>query len=101
MLKPFHVRTARAALKWSLLDLEKKTGISKNTLVRFEAGGGVNHSTAGRIEEVFIKEGVIFVHEDDARGPGLLLSKELSGRIGETAGTRVKAKPAKRNAKRK
>lgn len=88
-------------MRWSLVDLEGKTGISKNTLVRFEAGGGVNHSTAGKIEEAFTKEGLNFVYEDDTRGPGILLSKELSHRIGETAGTRAKGKSTTRSTKRK
>jgi hypothetical protein len=101
MLKPAHARIARAALRWSLVDLEKKSGISKNTLVRFEAGGGVNHSTAGKIEEAFTKEGVNFVYEDDARGLGILLSKELSRRVSETAGTLAKHKSTKRSTKRK
>ena len=101
MLKPIHVRIARAAMRWSLVDLEEKTGISKNTLVRFEAGGGVNHSTAGKIEEAFINEGVKFVYEDDTRGPGVLLSKDLSRRLGEPAGTLAKGKSVKRSTKSK
>jgi transcriptional regulator with XRE-family HTH domain len=100
MLKPVHVRLARAALRWSLVDLEEKTGISKNTLVRFEAGGGVNYSTAGKIEEAFTKEGVTFVYEDDTRGPGILLPKEHSRRIDETPGTRAKGRPPRRSTKR-
>jgi transcriptional regulator with XRE-family HTH domain len=96
MLKPVHVRLARAALKWSLIDLEEKTGISKNTLVRFEAGGGVHHSTAVKIEEAFAKEGLNFVYEDDTRGPGIMLSKELSRRIGEIARSPARSKSAQR-----
>ena len=84
MLKPVHVRLARAALKWSLADLEAKTGVSKNTLVRFEAGGGVHHSTVVKIEDVFAKAGISFIYEDETRGSGVLLSKELSRRIGES-----------------
>lgn len=66
---------------WSLLDLEKRAGISKNTLVRFEGGGGVHHTTATKIEEVLLKEGLTFIYEDDIRGPGIVLSKELSRRL--------------------
>ena len=81
MFKPIHARIARAALRWSFVDLEEKTGISKNTLVRFESGGGVNHSTAIKIEQAFTKEGVRFVHESDTHGAGLQLSRELSRRL--------------------
>ena len=101
MLKPVHVRLARAALKWSLADLEAKTGISKNTLVRFEAGGGVHHSTVVSIEAAFTKAGVSFVYEDETRGPGVLLSKELSRRIGATLEPAAKGKPKIRKAKAK
>jgi hypothetical protein len=75
MLKPIHVSLARAALGWSLVDLQEKTGISKNTLVRFESGGGVNHSTAVKIEEALIKEGLTFIYEDDLGGPGIRMQK--------------------------
>ena len=81
MFKPIHARIARAALRWSFVDLEEKAGISKNTLVRFESGGGVNHSTAIKIEQAFTKEGVRFVHESDTHGAGLQLSRELSRRL--------------------
>jgi transcriptional regulator with XRE-family HTH domain len=81
LFKPIHARIARAALRWSFVDLEEKTGISKNTLVRFESGGGVNHSTAIKIEQAFAKEGVRFVYESDAHGAGLQLSRELSRRL--------------------
>jgi transcriptional regulator with XRE-family HTH domain len=101
VLKPVHVRLARAALRWSLVDLEAKTGISKNTLVRFEAGGGVHLSTAVKIEETFTKAGISFVYEDETRGSGLLLSKELSRRIGETPAATAKGKATKRKAKAK
>jgi hypothetical protein len=69
-------------------------------LVPFESGGGVNHSTAGKIEEAFTKEGVTFVYEDDTRGPGILLPKELSRRIGKPVGTCAKGKLTKRSTKR-
>lgn len=81
MLRPWHVRMARAALKWSMDDLKDKTGISKNTLVRLEAGFGVYHSTAIKIEQAFAKEGVSFVYESDTHGAGLQLSRELSRRL--------------------
>jgi transcriptional regulator with XRE-family HTH domain len=101
VLKPVHVRLARAALRWSLADLEAKTGISKNTLVRFEAGGGVHHSTVVKIEATFTKAGVTFIYEDETRGSGVLLSKELSRRIGETPQATAKGTATKRKVKAK
>ena len=100
-MKPVHARLARAALRWSLVELEEKTGISKNTLVRFESGGGVNHSTVVKIEEAFTKEGVIFVYEDGNRGPGVLLSLKLSHAIDETASALAKSRSTRGKKKRK
>ena len=95
MFKPIHARLGRTALGWSLLDLEKQTGISKNTLVRFEGGGGVHHATATKIEKVLSKEGITFLYEDAAHGPGVVISKDLSHRLGEGTEPRPKTKPAK------
>ena len=97
MLTPVHARMARAALKWSLVDLKDKTGLSKTTLVRFEAGLGVYHSTAIKLEQTFAKEGVIFIYADAAKGPGVRLSNELFHRVDETALAAQKAKSAKRS----
>jgi transcriptional regulator with XRE-family HTH domain len=101
MMKPAHARMARAALKWTLLELEQKTGVNKNTIVRFEAGKGILHTTAIKLEDAFNKAGISFVYEDETRGAGLLLSKELSRRIGETPGATAKAKATKRKTKAK
>ena len=101
MLTPAHARMARAALKWSLDDLKQKTGLSKTTLVRFEAGRGVYHSTAIKLEQTFANEGVIFIYADAAKGPGVQLSNELFRRVDETAGTVEKPKSGKRNQKAK
>jgi transcriptional regulator with XRE-family HTH domain len=101
VLMPAHARMARAALKWSFIELSEKTGVSKNTLVRFEAGQGIHHSTAIKIEAAYAKAGVTFVYEDETKGPGIQLTKELSGRLGETSATHTKAKSGKRSQKAK
>ena len=101
MLTPTHARMARAALKWSLLDLQKATGISKNTLVRFETSGGVHLSTAQKIEEVFVREGISFMDESDAHGFGVTLSDKLVERIVKRTSRPSKAKSEKRSQKAK
>jgi len=95
MLTPAHARMARAALKWSLVDLKEKTGLSKTTLIRFEAGLGVYHSTAIKLAQTFANEGVIFIYADATRGPGVQLSSELFRRVDETAGSAEKRKSRK------
>jgi len=99
MLMPAHARLARAALKWSLEDLKKKTGLSKTTLVRFEAGLGVYQSTAIQLEMTFAKAGVIFIYENETNGLGIQLSKELSRRLEKNAVSLSKAISAKRSQK--
>src|SRR5690348_439054 len=100
MLTAAHARMARAALKWNLVDLKERTGLSKTTLVRFEAGLGVYHSTAIRLERTFTKEGVIIIYGDDSRGPGIQLSIELFRRVDE-AGTTGARKPKSRKRSQK
>jgi transcriptional regulator with XRE-family HTH domain len=85
MLTPAHARMARAALKWSLVDLKEKTGLSKTTLVRFEAGLGVQNSTAITLEQTFTNEGITFIYADDVKGPGIQISNALFRRVDATA----------------
>ena len=98
MMKPAHARMARAALRWSLLDVQKRTGINKNTIVRFESGKGILLTTATRLEELFVRAGISFIYEDEARGPGVIISKELSHRNGDVPEMGTKYKPTKRRA---
>lgn len=92
MITPTHARMARAALGWSQSDLKDLTGLSKTTLVRFEAGLGVHYKTAIKLEAVFKREGLTFVYEGDDGGPGVLLSKELSRRLSQAVEPRGKSK---------
>ena len=93
MLKPAQARMARAALGWSMADIQSRTGINKNTIVRFEAGKDVLLSTVSKLEGAFVKEGVSFNHEDDTRGPGVVLSKELSHRLEHPPKTKPRVTP--------
>lgn len=101
MLMPAHARMARAALKWSLENLKEKTGLSKTTLVRFEAGLGVYQSTAMQLEATFARAGVVFTYENETNGPGVQLSKELSRKLGKNAARPTKVKSAKRSQRDK
>jgi transcriptional regulator with XRE-family HTH domain len=101
MLTPALARMARAALRWTLEDLNGKTGISKNTLLRFEMGGGIHHSTAIKIEEAFLREGINFTYESDERGPSVGLSKDLARRLALAFTLAPKSKSGKRSQKAK
>ena len=81
---------ARAALDWSLRDLEQRTGINKNTLARFESGKGVLLSTAVKIEDVFAQQRITFIYEGDGRGGfGIIVSSERSEATKAQSGKRI------------
>ncbi len=68
MIRPAHVRMARAALNWTLRELEEKTGVNKNTISRFEAGREVLSGAIEALEMAFASEGVEFLAEGDLVG---------------------------------
>jgi len=101
MLTPAQARMARAALNWSLLDVQERIGINKNTVVRFEAGKGVLLSTALKLEDAFAKEGLVFTHENDVRGQGVFFSSDLTKKLGGSTQSAWKRKSEKRSQKAK
>ena len=56
-------RMARAALRWSLDDLARVSGVGRRTIAKFEAGGSVVPETIDRLAATFIREGVAFLDE--------------------------------------
>ena len=68
MMRPPHLRMARAALKWTLRELANKAGVNLNTVARYEAGKEVMSGTLDKIEKVFIANGVRFIEEGDMLG---------------------------------
>lgn len=98
MIRPIHLRMARAALNWTLRDLETKAGVNKNTLSRYEAGREVLSGTLESIEKVFDDEGVIFIVEEGSLGPGVRLTRKAHVRVikrgrRRLTGRKVRAKP--------
>lgn len=68
MIKPAHVRMARAGLGWTLNDLAKRADVNPNTLSRYESGRDILAGTLGRIEHTLQIAGVIFSEDDDRLG---------------------------------
>jgi len=66
---------ARAALNWTVRDLENKSKINKNTISRYEAGREVLSGTIDKLEKVLESAGITFIQEDDSGGPGIRLQK--------------------------
>jgi DNA-binding XRE family transcriptional regulator len=71
------LRAARALLGMTNVDLAKKAGVSKRSLVRIEAGETVRPEIRKRVQAVFEEAGIIFVCEDTASGPGLRIRPNL------------------------
>jgi transcriptional regulator with XRE-family HTH domain len=99
MIRPVHLRMARAALGWSLKDLAGKADVNINTISRYEAGSQVMSGTIAKLESVLLKEGVLFLEDEGELGPGVRLRRQLSllGDSTETTkGDRTKAKKSRR-----
>src|SRR5678815_3332777 len=99
MIRPVHLRMARAALGWSLKELAEKAGVNINTISRYEAGSQVMSGTISKIENVLLNAGVIFIEEEGGLGPGVRLKKQLPLSLGDRPATVAKREKAK--AKRK
>lgn len=53
-------RAARAVLRWSLPDAAKQSGVSGNTISRFELGNAGHMDTAIKLREAYEKAGIEF-----------------------------------------
>lgn len=65
---------ARAALEWTLELTAHHSGVSPNTIRRFEKGGITNRSTVTALRAALEAAGVIFIDEN-GQGPGVRLRK--------------------------
>jgi transcriptional regulator with XRE-family HTH domain len=75
MLRPIHLRMARAALNWTVRQLEEKSGVGRNTISRYEAGSDILANSLESLEKVLTNEGVVFFEEDHAHGTGVGIRK--------------------------
>jgi len=69
---------ARAALDWGVLELANQSGVSTQTIVRFERGEELRPSTVQRVRSTLEAAGVEFIPENGG-GAGVRLVKP-SGR---------------------
>jgi len=74
MLTADQARMARAALKWGIRDVAKKTGLSTKTIHQVEKGADAYASTLATIRAAFEKAGIDFIAENGG-GPGVRLRK--------------------------
>ena len=80
MMRPVHLRMARAALGWSVRDLEAKSGVGRNTISRYEIGHDILASAVASLEKVLADQGVVFFEGDRVYGTGVGLKKSQSSK---------------------
>ena len=90
MMQPIQLRMARAALNWTVRDLENKSKINKNTISRYEAGREVLSGTIDKLEKVLEGAGIILLQEDDQNGPGIRMQKLPTQKLSAAAKRRSK-----------
>jgi len=66
---------ARAALNWTVRDLEAKSGVGRNTISRYEGGSDIVASSVERLEKALTDEGIIFFEDDRTYGTGVGLKR--------------------------
>lgn len=77
MLTGLQIRSARAALRWSLADLAEKSDVSLSTIRRAEAGDGVPKTTLPNLKALrrtLEAAGIEFIGTSDDR-PGIRISR--------------------------
>ena len=62
---------ARAALGIGVRELGKMSGVSANTISRFENGSGATVNTVTAIKKALEEAGVVFIPSDGDGGPGV------------------------------
>ncbi len=98
-MMPSQLRMARAALRLKVRDIEKRTGVNKNTVSRYEAGKEILASALQRLEKMFRDEGIIFLDEEacaesDLRLPAIEFLKRTA-RVGENRKSGKRSQKAK------
>ena len=77
-ITPLQARLARAALNLSLRELAETTGLSPNTINRFELGRGAVHAAnLWRLQDVFEQRGVVFLPADEVGEATVRLGRKL------------------------
>lgn len=68
---PIQCKLARVALGWGVRDIASATGMSPNTITRFERGERMRDRTVAELRRLFESNGLEFIDEADGKGPGL------------------------------
>lgn len=76
-MNPLQLRLARTALDLTVRDAADFTGVSHNSITRYERGLELKESTVAKMRAALEAAGVIFV-EENGDGPGVRLRKRAS-----------------------
>jgi len=63
MINGLQIKLARTAVGWGVRDLAEKSGVSFNTVSRFENGSGVQSRTIQALQSTLEDVGIIFIEE--------------------------------------
>lgn len=72
------IAMARAALGWTAQELADKSGVSRSTIMRAEAGAGSNSASIAKLEATFEAAGLVILgngHVSLDGGPGVRFKK--------------------------
>lgn len=76
MITKEQARMGRCGARLTVRDLAAKTGLTANTVTRFEIGKNATMATVNLIQRALEDAGVEFLPETDTHGPGVRLKKK-------------------------
>lgn len=82
MITPAASRAARGLLGWSLQDLARASGLTYESLSRFENGRAMREANAAKIAQAFEAEGIELILEEDRTGAILVHARKRRGHEG-------------------
>lgn len=94
-MTPAQLRMARAALRMTVREIEQRTGVNKNTVVRYEGGREILSGALQRLEKLFLDAGVTFLEADETGREGIRVSMPVAKRAKMPARTTRKSSRTK------
>lgn len=76
MITPAASRAARGLLGWSLQDLARASGLTYESLSRFENGRAMRDANAAKIAQALEAEGIELILEEDRTGAILVHARK-------------------------
>ena len=77
-MTPDQAKLARISLKLTVRDVERLTGVNKDSVSRYESGKEIVSSAFQRLEQLYLDRGVTFIDADEHGGPGIRMPAPLT-----------------------